>query len=203
MQALLQRIQTANSFASITIGCALFGALTTVDAATAAGPTMQVVQGRLLVQPRAGLSEQEFDKILKPHGARRLLHIKPINVYVIELPARSDEVAIGNALLRLPVIKFVEAERAMEPTQTPNDRSSRNAWHLPKINANTAWEAAPGDGVTIAILDSGVDSTHPDLAQHVLAGWNFFDNNANTVDVFGHGTKTAGAAAATAVSMVD
>jgi len=196
MRALLQRIQTANSFASITIGCALFGALTTVDAATAAGPTMQVVQGRLLVQPRAGLSEQEFDKILKPHGARRLLHIKPINVYVIELPARSDEVAIGNALLRLPVIKFVEAERAMEPTQTPNDRSSRNAWHLPKINANTAWEAAPGDGVTIAILDSGVDSTHPDLAQHVLAGWNFFDNNANTVDVFGHGTKIAGVAAA-------
>lgn len=200
MRALLQIIRTANSFARITTGWLLCGALTftvgTVTAATGSAPTMQVVKGRLLVQPRAGLSEQEFDKILKAHGARRALHIKPINVYVIELPAQGDEVAVGNALVRLPVIKFVEADRAIEPAQTPNDRNSRNAWHLPKIGANAAWDSAPGDGVTIAILDSGVDAVHPDLVQHLVAGWNFFENNASTADVFGHGTKIAGVAAA-------
>lgn len=200
MRALLQTIQTANSFARSATGWLLCGALTfTVDTATAATsspPTMHVVQHRLLVQPRAGLSEQEFDKILQPHGARRALHIKPINVYVIELPAQADEVAVGNALVRLPVIKFVEADRAIEPTQTPNDPYYGNAWHLPKIGANTAWDSASGDGVTIAILDSGVDAAHPALAQHLVAGWNFFDNNANTADVFGHGTKIAGVAAA-------
>ena len=53
-----------------------------------------------------------------------------------------------------------------------------------------------GQGVTIAILDSGVDATHPDLANAVVPGWNFYDNNSNTADVFGHGTKVAGTAAA-------
>ena len=200
MQALLQTIRTANSFARIAAGWLLCGALTftigTVAASAGSAPTMQVVKGRLLVQPRAGLSEQEFDKILKAHGAKRTLHIKPINVYVLELPAQGDEVAVGNALLRLPVIKFVEADRAIEPTQTRNDRNSGNAWHLPKIGANAAWDSAPGDGVTIAILDSGVDAVHPDLVQHLVTGWNFFDNNANTTDVFGHGTRVAGIAAA-------
>ena len=53
-----------------------------------------------------------------------------------------------------------------------------------------------GSGVTIAILDSGVLSTHPDLAANLVPGWNFFDNNSNTADVYGHGTQVAGAAAA-------
>ena len=51
--------------------------------------------------------------------------------------------------------------------------------------------------MTIAILDSGVDGTHPDLVAQMVPGWNFYDNNSNTSDVYGHGTKTAGAAAAT------
>ena len=50
--------------------------------------------------------------------------------------------------------------------------------------------------MTIAILDSGVDGTHPDLASQMVPGWNFYDGNADTSDVNGHGTAVAGAAAA-------
>jgi subtilisin family serine protease len=50
--------------------------------------------------------------------------------------------------------------------------------------------------VTIAILDTGVDTTHPDLQPQLVPGWNFYDNNDNVSDVLGHGTSVAGTAAA-------
>jgi thermitase len=198
---LFARLVTVGAFRSIGIFLSCSTLTFAVASAQAASPSnrvpmMNAVKGRLLVQPRAGLSEHQFDQTLTEHGARRALHIAPINVYVIELPAQADEVAVGKALQRLPIIKFVELDRAIEPTQTPNDPHYANAWHLPKIRANYAWDSAPGDGVTIAILDSGVDASHPDLAPRLVGGWNFQDNNANTADVFGHGTKVAGVAAA-------
>jgi subtilisin family serine protease len=206
MRALLQtrhflaRFVTVDAFRHTAIHflCATlcFSAAAAQAASGSAIPMMNVVKGRLLVQPRAGLSEQELDKVLKEHGARRAGYIKQINVYVVELPPQADEVMVGKALLHLPVIKFVEGDRAIAPTQTPNDPYYANAWHLSKIKANNAWDSATGDDVTIAILDSGVDATHPDLAPRLVGGWNFRDNNSNTADIFGHGTKVAGIAAA-------
>src|SRR5262249_46069930 len=43
----------------------------------------------------------------------------------------------------------------------------------------------------------GINASHPDLAARMVPGWNFYDNNANTTDVHGHGTAVAGGAAAT------
>jgi hypothetical protein len=48
----------------------------------------------------------------------------------------------------------------------------------------------------IAIIDSGVDPTHPDLQAKLLTGWSFLTGTSNTADVLGHGTAVAGAAAA-------
>ena len=54
----------------------------------------------------------------------------------------------------------------------------------------------------MAIVDTGVDSTHEDLAGKMVAGWNVYDNNSNTSDVFGHGTKVAGTAAASSNNFI-
>lgn len=160
------------------------------------GQVVRYVKGRLLVQPRAGVGPLEFEKILKPLGARAKARLGPLNVHVIELPAQASEMAVAQVLARHPHIKFAELDRAVEPAQTPNDPALGSAWHLPKIGATTAWDHTVGEGVTIAILDTGVDGSHPDLSPHLVAGWNFYDNNAITSDVYGHGTKVAGAAAA-------
>ena len=48
----------------------------------------------------------------------------------------------------------------------------------------------------VAVLDSGVDPNHPDLQGQLVPGWNLYDNNSNTSDVYGHGTKVAGVIAA-------
>ncbi|MFJ6655243.1 S8 family peptidase [Streptomyces sp. NPDC091377] len=68
---------------------------------------------------------------------------------------------------------------------------------VPQIGAPKAWERSyDGEGVTIAVLDTGVDTTHPDLKDQVSASKNFTDA-AGTDDKFGHGTHVASIAAGT------
>lgn len=155
----------------------------------------QWVPGRLLVQPRAGLPEAEFDKIIKKQGGKQVGKIEGINVRVIQLPPQASEKAVEALLKRNKHLKFAERDMLVKPSTT-NDPYYANGWHLPKIGTPTAWQTSSGSNVVIAILDSGVDADHPDLAANLVPGWNMYDNNADTTDVNGHGTKVAGAAAA-------
>ena len=157
---------------------------------------IRFVKGRVLVQPRSGLSDEELDKVLQPHGGRRALHMEQINVHIVELPATADEAAVVKALTANPHIKFAELDRVLDPNLVLNDQYFPNEWHLNTIGAPTAWNATTGAGVLIAILDSGVDSSHPDLAANLVPGWNFYDNNNITSDVSGHGTAVVGIASA-------
>ncbi|ARO87589.1 peptidase S8 [Nitrosospira lacus] len=152
-------------------------------------------KGRILVVPRAGLPEKELAKILGAHGGKGR-KIGQSDLYIVDLPGNASEKAIAARLAHHPHLKFAEPDYLVTPDFVPNDPYYGSAWHLPKIGAASAWDGAQGAGVTIAILDSGVDSAHPDLAARMVPGWNFYDNNSNTSDVYGHGTKVAGAAAA-------
>ena len=71
-------------------------------------------QGRVLVQPRPGLSLDDFDRILEAHGGRRVQVIKQINVHVIELPPEANAAAVAEALRKNPDIEFAEIDRAVE-----------------------------------------------------------------------------------------
>ncbi len=152
-------------------------------------------KGRLLIAPRAGLAAGEFDKALKPHNGKSRIHLKKINTHIVELPEGADEVAVMRELKKDPRLKFVELDMLLPPDATVSDPSYSSSWALPKIQAPVAWDSANGSGVIIAILDSGVDGTHPDLAPNIVPGWNMYDNNADTSDVQGHGTLVAGSAA--------
>ena len=82
------------------------------------------------------------------------------------------------------------------PPMPPDDRLYDRQWALPKINALAAWAISSGSDVTIAVLDSGVDVKHPDLAARIVRGYDFVNNDDNADDDNGHGTHVAGIAAA-------
>lgn len=156
------------------------------------------VEDELLIQPKAGVSEMKSAQILSELGATEFDEISQIRVKVIKVPAHALE-KVKAALAHNPHINFVENNNFIEPILIPNDPSFTSEWHLTKISAPQAWDISRGAaGATIAILDSGVDPTHPDLAGKLVGGYNFIANNTDTHDVYGHGTKVAGSAAAIA-----
>lgn len=78
----------------------------------------------------------------------------------------------------------------------PNDPEYANQWWLPAMGDRSMWAVGTGEGVTVAVIDSGVDMTHPDLVANLLAGYDWGDQDANPQDALGHGTRVAGIVAA-------
>ncbi|OJW44373.1 MAG: serine protease [Thiobacillus sp. 65-1059] len=160
-----------------------------------AAPYVGWARGRLLVAPRAGLSAGQFEQALKSVNGRSKGYIRQLNTHVVELSTGADEAAAMRELRKNRKLKYVELDMAVAPAASVSDPAYGNSWALPKIQAPAAWDSANGSGVTIAILDTGIDSAHPDLAPNLVPGWNVYDNNSNTADVNGHGTWVAGVAA--------
>ncbi len=152
-------------------------------------------EARILVQARAGLAEARFRKVLEGRKGRLMRRIGRTHVTVVEVPAGQEE-AIARALSLDPNIKFAEVDLAVKPDVIPNDQYYGNAWHLPKIQAPTAWDTSKGDGITVAVLDTGVDAAHPDLAANLVPGRNVVSGTADTSDINGHGTWVSGVVAA-------
>jgi subtilisin family serine protease len=170
--------------------------LTRVTAAPSDPP--EHAPDRLLVKPKAGARESSVHALFSKYGAKQKEIIHQLDLRVVTVKPEKLQQTMER-LRRSKHIEFVEPDWVLAPTAVPTDPYYGYEWHLPKINAPSAWDVTTGiSAVTIAILDSGVDVSHPDLAPLMVPGWNYFDNNANITDVNGHGTAVAGTAAAAA-----
>ncbi|KUN97966.1 S8 family serine peptidase [Streptomyces caeruleatus] len=79
-------------------------------------------------------------------------------------------------------------------TTATADQTRNDQWPLEAFGAEKIWKIATGKGVTVALIDDGVDATHPDLSGNVLQGKDFVDgdNNASPSGTDHHGTSMAG-----------
>jgi thermitase len=154
-----------------------------------------IVPGRLIVEVRPGVAPQALRGLFEQHGARAVRPVGSSGLRIVELPAGTER-AVQAQLARHPWLRFAELDRLV-PHDASNDPFLGSQWHLSRIDALSAWAAVQGEGVTIAILDSGIDTAHPDLAGRLVPGYNFVDGSTNVEDVRNHGTRTAGTAAAT------
>lgn len=154
--------------------------------------------GRILIEAKAGVSDAEFAATLNGQGGRSLGKLRGLRAHLVSVPPGQSESAFAERLARHPHIKFAELDRLAPPGTTTNDPLLPSQWHLPRIDATTAWNTSTGAGTVIAILDTGIDPTHPDLKAQLVPGWNFYSGNSDTSDPHGHGTAVAGAASAIA-----
>ena len=160
------------------------------------------VPNRLLVKFKPGTSQTDEQRALVAANARVASEIPHTGVKIVNLPAGVSETAQARAFGAQANVEFAEFDSVVPHSMVPNDPYYNNiyygvAWHLPKIGCPQAWDTTTGSSsVIIAILDTGCEPTHPDLVNKFVPGWNFYDNNSNTSDVYGHGTAVAGQAAA-------
>ena len=115
---------------------------------------------------------------------------------VVEVAAGTAEEALA-ALQNDADVEAVELDYVMSAlVTTPNDPRYSAQWHLPKIQANSAWDITKGTTArTIAIIDTGVDMNHADIKSKLVAGYDFVNNDTSAHDDHGHGTHCAGIAA--------
>lgn len=79
----------------------------------------------------------------------------------------------------------------------PNDPRLPNQWPLQNIKASGAWARTNGSAtITIAVIGTGANAAHEDLASKMIPGWNVLDNNSNTSDTAQSSSYVAGTAGA-------
>lgn len=114
---------------------------------------------------------------------------------VVKLPSAPAQArAMIKALRALPNVIYVENDEQMKALDLPNDERFGELWGLQRIHAQDAWPALPDNRarVTVAVVDTGVDDQHPDLAGRVWEGYNAIDQSIETADDNGHGTHVSG-----------
>ena len=80
----------------------------------------------------------------------------------------------------------------------PSFPSRKTGVPVPGLDVLPVWQQTQGAGVTVAVIDTGVDPRQGDFATNLMAGWNFFDATADTTDGAAHGTLLASVIAAAA-----
>ncbi|MGE5041509.1 MAG: S8 family serine peptidase [Candidatus Levyibacteriota bacterium] len=136
------------------------------------------------------VGERESKQLLKPTAS---LPETLKNMRVITTDGKLSATETIAAYSSLPGVLSVEPVHYVFATATPNDTGYSQQWSLPKIQAPTAWDTTKGsDSVTVAVIDSGVDYNHPDLAAHVIKGPDYFNNDNDPMDTCGHGTHVSG-----------
>ncbi len=94
-----------------------------------------------------------------------------------------------------PLIEYAEPNYIYSASLAPNDEMFNQQWNMQAIKMPEAWDITAGEGITVAVIDTGVTQV-ADLAQTKLVkGYDFVDDDENADDLHGHGTHVAGTVA--------
>lgn len=169
-------------------------------------PGPEVVPGEVVVGYESGASPAQR-RAVRREGAGVLGKAAGDRVEVLRTePGQTVETAAAE-LERLPGVRFAEPNYVVRLSS--NDPSWSSLWGLENVgqsggvadadvDAPDAWAVTRGTGATVAVVDTGVDVTHPDLVGGTAAGWDWVEGDAIPQDAHGHGTHVAGTIAARA-----
>ncbi|MDP3047464.1 MAG: S8 family serine peptidase [Chloroflexota bacterium] len=189
-------------------GVPLAAAQARVDPAAAAAPAPRFQAGELLVRFRTGVAVASAQDVLSAHGLRQVDEIPALGVRRVRVPAGQEE-ALAAALRLDTRVDYAELNGILTVQETPNDPYfvSGSQWGMTRIGAPAAWDQVTGTyPITIAVVDTGVWGSHPDLLAKMVDGWYHYTESGTIFDgpipagtphdPYGHGTHVAGIAAA-------
>jgi subtilisin family serine protease len=138
-------------------------------------------------------------------------------LWEVRLAAGQSVTAALNAVRANPFVEYAEPNYLLHVATTPNDPKYTDGtlWGMNKIGMPAAWNVSTGGATVVAVIDTGVDYNHPDLAANIwtnapelnglagfdddgngfvddVRGWDFANNDNNPMDDHSHGTHVAG-----------
>lgn len=140
-----------------------------------------------------GITEYLFD-----NNISILTSIPESNIYTVLIPINQITDIFFDYAKKITAIKYFEPNYYQKVEYIPDDPKRGDQWSLNKIDMESAWEVNKGSfDITVAILDSGVDYTHPDLVNNYLPlGYDWVNLDNDPMDDNGHGTSVLGIIAA-------
>jgi serine protease len=172
--------------------------------------------GRLLVtldQPQGTAASRAASAVLARDGLRRDgAQVPQIGLVSVRPTGGLALAALARILRRQPGVRAVEVERRHTLRFMPNDPALSQpeaspgtpagtplAWWVARLGLPAAWDLTRGDGATVAVIDTGADANHPDLAGKIAETIDNDDvpgHGGATSDENGHGTHVASLACA-------
>jgi len=149
--------------------------------------------GRVLVLYEPGASLEAQAMALSCSGATPAEQVANDLALVAVRPG--EELAVAERLRAQPGVLAAEPNYRVYALASPNDPYFGSQWHHLLMHAPDAWGMTVGSSaVTVAVIDSGADLNHPDLATRLIAGRDYVDtpNDMEPRDAYGHGTHIAG-----------
>lgn len=155
----------------------------------------EYVPNQVVVGFKSGIKPEMLSSYPSPFKYQIVSTLQTPN-YEVNASLITVSTSVENAISyfkSLPNVAYAEPNYIVHALSIPNDPYYSKQWYLQNIQAPQAWNVATGaNTVIVAVIDTGVSLTHPDLQNILVPGYNFVNNTTNTMDEFGHGTFVAG-----------
>lgn len=153
----------------------------------------KLVTGEVLVKFKDGTPMSTKAAIHRQNNGRVLEPINAIGVERVAV-ARGMETAYAKKYKENKNVLYAEPNYVASVADTlPNDPFLPNQSDFTRMGVTAAWDISTGSSsVIVAVIDTGVDYTHPDLAPRVIQGRDFYNGDSDPADDNGHGTAVAG-----------
>jgi subtilisin family serine protease len=163
--------------------------LTLASCVSALGAPGPADDTRVAVGIAEGANARAVSRAIERRTGEQPESLAPVPALLARLPA-------GASLDGIRGIRYVEPIATRDVAMTPTDPLVSKQWYLTYSGFYQSWVTLPAlEPVPVAVIDSGVDAAHPELAGRILDAKSFVGGSART-DTFGHGTFVAGLIAA-------
>ncbi|MEW6105658.1 MAG: S8 family peptidase, partial [Bacillota bacterium] len=165
----------------------------------ASGAGSRPVRKIILFEP--GVGPDRVRSIVEECGGKLRKSLPIINGAACVFP---EEATAMSLLSRAGEVAWVEDDFVISiagacffvPRPRPRPRKQTVPWGITRVRAPEAWGSATGRAVRVAVLDTGIDVSHPDLKANIEGGFDCINETTDVVDDNGHGTHVAGTIAA-------